>query len=341
MDYKVTLAIPVYNVEKYIRRAMLSALNQTFDSIEYLIIDDKGADKSMDIVKEIISNLDGKKNVRIIDHGVNRGTGATKNSAIQEAQGKYLFFMDSDDEITPNCIQLLYDKIIECQVDFVAASYVYCNDKKQEIYELPNMYKSGKYSLANYYYYSNCPFYVQTWNKLYSVSFLRNNNILCVPSHLNEDELFSFQVAIAAVSFVLLNNVTYFYYAVNNSTMYKAKVLGCSIEKALQNKEILDYKKDRCFKNKAYEMYGYLFVDDIIWRIFDYSESLLFSSSISFKEKCSFLSSYCDISQFKLKDIKLKGKKNRLFYWLIRKSSNRYYQYIVVYILHYIFRLLH
>lgn len=55
MNYKVTLAMPVYNVEKYVERALLSALNQTFDSIEFLIVDDKGTDRSMEIVSEIVS----------------------------------------------------------------------------------------------------------------------------------------------------------------------------------------------------------------------------------------------------------------------------------------------
>ena len=78
MNYKVTLAMPVYNVEKYVERALLSALNQTFDSIEFLIVDDKGTDRSMEIVSEIVSTHPRGKDVRIIDHVVNQGTGATK-----------------------------------------------------------------------------------------------------------------------------------------------------------------------------------------------------------------------------------------------------------------------
>lgn len=104
MNYKVTLAMPVYNVEKYVERALLSALNQTFDSIEFLIVDDKGTDRSMEIVSEIVSTHPRGKDVRIIDHVVNQGTGATKNSAIREAKGEYLFFMDSDDCLSRDCI---------------------------------------------------------------------------------------------------------------------------------------------------------------------------------------------------------------------------------------------
>lgn len=116
--------MPVYNVEKYVERALLSALNQTFESIEYLIIDDKGQDGSMNIVRRIVAEHPRGTDVRIVDHIINQGTGATKNTAIKEAQGEFLFFMDSDDEITPNCIHILYDKMMEVHVDFVAASFV-------------------------------------------------------------------------------------------------------------------------------------------------------------------------------------------------------------------------
>ena len=70
MNYKVTLAMPVYNVEKYVERALLSALNQTFDSIEFLIVDDKGTDRSIEIVSEIVSTHPRGKDVRIIEHVV-------------------------------------------------------------------------------------------------------------------------------------------------------------------------------------------------------------------------------------------------------------------------------
>ena len=100
--YKVTLSMPIYNVALYVERALLSALNQTFESIEFLIVDDKGSDNSMDIVRRIISEHPRGKDVRIIEHEKNIGLGATRNTAIDNANGEYLFFMDSDDEITPD-----------------------------------------------------------------------------------------------------------------------------------------------------------------------------------------------------------------------------------------------
>ena len=79
--YKVSLAIPIYNVSLFVERALLSVLNQTYDNIEYLIVDDKGQDDSMDIVHRIIKDHPRGKDVRIIEHPYNIGLGATRNTA--------------------------------------------------------------------------------------------------------------------------------------------------------------------------------------------------------------------------------------------------------------------
>lgn len=89
--YKVSLAIPIYNVSLFVERALLSVLNQTYDNIEYLIVDDKRQDDSMDIVHRIIKDHPRGKDVRIIEHPYNIGLGATRNTAIDNAQGEYLF----------------------------------------------------------------------------------------------------------------------------------------------------------------------------------------------------------------------------------------------------------
>ena len=105
--------MPIYNVAPYVERALLSALNQTFESIEFLIVDDRGTDNSMEIVRKIVAEHPRGKDVRIIEHPHNIGLGATRNTAIDNAQGEYLFFMDSDDEITPDCIEVLYKAMME------------------------------------------------------------------------------------------------------------------------------------------------------------------------------------------------------------------------------------
>jgi len=187
----VTLAMPVYNVSKYVERALLSALSQTYSNIEFLIIDDRGTDNSMEIVNDIISRHPRGKDVRIVTHPVNIGSGATRNSAIEQAKGKFLFFLDSDDKITPDCIQKLHEKMVETNVDIVCGSY-------SRIEGDESSYFTG--------------FHIPLWNKLYKLSFLRNNNLKCIPSHLMEDVFFYVQVLVNTHSYIVIPDITYYYH---------------------------------------------------------------------------------------------------------------------------------
>jgi glycosyltransferase involved in cell wall biosynthesis len=225
--YKVTIAIPIYNVEKYVERALNSALNQTFESVEYILVDDKGTDRSRDIVEAVLKNHPRKKDVRIIDHATNIGTGAVKNTAIDNAQGEFIYFMDSDDEITPDCISTLHNAMAETPVDFVAASY----QRKTQSGQPSSLYQDAIYpdklitnsehAVAKAFYMEKVPIGIYTWNKLYSLSFLKANDIKCIPHHLSEDIWFTHQVILKASSCRLLSDTTYFYYETPNSTAEK------------------------------------------------------------------------------------------------------------------------
>lgn len=217
--YKVTIAIPVYNAADSIKMTMMSALNQTFKSIEFLIIDDKGQDDSIDQIKEIIKTHPRGKDVRIIDHGINRGIGATKNTAIDNALGEFLYFLDSDDYITPNCIEKLYH--YGKNVDCCYGSYITC-DKNLFVTDYHNV----KYSysrtalptLAHRIFNQWGLLYIQTWNKLYRMSFLLENNIRCAQNTNVDDVFFTFQIQYHCKSYMSLPDVTYYYLLHKDST---------------------------------------------------------------------------------------------------------------------------
>lgn len=257
--YKVTIAIPVYNVAPYIERALLSAFNQSFESIEFLLIDDKGKDSSMKIARAVISNHPRGKDVRIIEHPVNIGTGATRNSGIDNAQGEYIFFMDSDDEITPNCIETLYTQMKENPVDFVAASFdrIDCKGNISYGFNCEDLLIKGELELAQRYYFERVKkkefIYICSWNKLYNLTFLKKNKIRCIPHHLNEDLLFSFQVILKAESCRFIPEVTYHYYTIPGSTTNKISNKKTTNKEVKECKEIIQFKKDYLneFKNKA------------------------------------------------------------------------------------------
>lgn len=298
MGYQVTVAMPVYNIGSDIERALYSALGQTFESIEFLIIDDKGTDNSMEIVRRIIADNPRGKDVRIIDHGVNRGTGATKNSAIKEAQGKYLYFMDSDDVIVPDCIDLLYREITRNPVDFVAASFRKVSaDGKDElsVTQLPNITCREPYALAKYRKGKESSFYIMTWNKLFDIAFLRDNRIYCIPHHLNEDVWFSFQLYFRTSSFTFLSRVTYDWYVRANSTTHTVINNGLKVEKINSYLEALEYKKEVVRTDNMAAHCPYI-IDDIVEFCLRLSEGIL-RSNLSSSQKREYILKVIDIQE--------------------------------------------
>jgi len=98
---KVSIIIPVYNGEKYLKEAIDSALNQTYKDIEVIVIDDGSTDKTTAILKDSVVRLHGK--VRM--HATNRGTAAALNTGIELAQGDYIKWLSADDVLLPQAIE--------------------------------------------------------------------------------------------------------------------------------------------------------------------------------------------------------------------------------------------
>ncbi len=211
----ISFGILVYDDEKYIERALLSALNQSYQKIEFLIVDDRGPGKSIEIVKKIISTHPRGEFIRIIAHEQNSGTGVGRNTVIENAKGDYVFFMDSDDKIDPNCIQLLYDEIVSSKVDVVSGSINYISSAGSENPSIESYYMNEKEEIVSSYF-SKFPIYI--WNKLYRLSFLINNNIKCIPGLVLEDPLFTYQVLLNAHSVKKISNLTYTHYVRKDSS---------------------------------------------------------------------------------------------------------------------------
>ena len=103
--YKVSIVIPVYNVEKYIERCVRSLFEQTLDDIEYIFVDDCSPDQSVAVLQSTLQDYPNRKeSVRIIRHKENKGVAVARNAGINAAQGKYLIHCDSDDWVDANPI---------------------------------------------------------------------------------------------------------------------------------------------------------------------------------------------------------------------------------------------
>ena len=216
MAYEVTVGIPVYNVEKYIRLTMDSALAQTFDSIEFLVLDDCGTDSSMDIVREYQQTQPRGKDIRIVRQPQNMGIGMARNRIIDEAKGKYLFFMDADDEMPNDSIQRLYHAAQQYSAQIVYGSNerIYDFDGRKRIEK--DLYRPMQFlhgdDFANYAYesYRNIP--ANVWKYLIDISVYRDNHLRFQDINYWEDFVMTMDLPTYITRAVFIPNIIYIYY---------------------------------------------------------------------------------------------------------------------------------
>ena len=256
----VTIGIPVYNVEPYIEKCLLSVLNQTYNDLEIIVVDDLGTDKSMDIVADIQANNPKGSLIKTIVQAQNGGSGKARNAVIQNAKGSYLYFLDSDDYIEPNTIELLVNQAIKYQTDVVIASLrkVIWNTEN----ELPTLqYESflqikGKDQFAKYVCQDlRWHIAITACNILFSMAFLRENDLSFLASK-DEDALFLSDYYSEVESAVILPDVTY------NYVIRPGSKMGNNIREKIPVDEIRDrFVTDAIMTERCARLSGRSFYD--------------------------------------------------------------------------------
>ena len=137
---EISIIIPVHNVEKYLDECLNSAVNQTFDDIEIICVNDGSTDGSLEILEKHASK---DKRIRIISQE-QKGVGIARNVGLDVAKGKYVYFMDSDDYLELNALKELHDLIEEKSCDLIIfKTYNFLDDTKEYItndyYEMPEL----------------------------------------------------------------------------------------------------------------------------------------------------------------------------------------------------------
>ena len=220
---KITVAISCYNLEDRIAACLESVIQQDFQDMEILVIDDCSNDHSVEVVNDQIR----KHSERIFRHIVNSenlGLSKVRNIAIKEAAGEYLFFVDGDDTIEPGTLSLFYRRMEETQADVVCGSFRKKNfeGKAYITKQFPEDTIKGEYAYASYIEkYITGYFCLAAWNNLYRLDFLRKYEIYCATHYRSyEDRLFTFKVVLNARS------VTYNYCDVKASIRHQRKDLA-------------------------------------------------------------------------------------------------------------------
>lgn len=116
----ISIIVPIYNVEKYIERCAISLFEQTYKNIEYVFVNDCTPDRSIDILKSVLSRYPSRQNVvTIVNHKKNQGLAVARNSGLAKCSGNFIIHVDSDDYLEPNAIELLVKNQVETDADIV------------------------------------------------------------------------------------------------------------------------------------------------------------------------------------------------------------------------------
>ena len=201
---KLSLIIPVYNVEKYVAKCMQSCINQNLNKADYeiIIINDGSTDNSFEIIKAIAA---GHENITIFSQ-TNAGLSVVRNRGLELAQGEYIWFIDSDDWIEKNCLQSITEKLID--IDVLAMGYVDAYDdtsKNKKIFPTSAVTNTGIDLLHNSYIVP-AQFYI------YNIKFLKQNNLFFEPGIFHEDFEFIPRMLYFAKKLVVCNKQFYFFY---------------------------------------------------------------------------------------------------------------------------------
>ncbi len=222
----VSINIPIFKCEKFIFRCLESVRNQTYKNIEIILVNDCTPDNSMIIVQEFISN-NPSLNIKTFNHEENSGLSVVRNSGIKNSTGAYLFFLDSDDEITNDCIELLVEKAKKTQAQMVVGQNRWINtfDNTTKDFGFPTKAQNDFYEdkMTIFSVYSNGGFPSSSWNKLIKRDFVVNNDIYFVPGLFAQDELWFFHLLLKIDSLAIIKDITYLYYLHGESVIFNRK----------------------------------------------------------------------------------------------------------------------
>lgn len=218
--YKVSILVPIFKAEKYIERCAKSLFEQTYPNLEYVFVDDCTPDASVDVLLKVLENYSGRKEqTKIIHNEINRGCAASKNIAIENAKGEFVSFVDADDWIDANAIELLVKRQIETGVDVVWGRMVVHTKENVIIIDEPN-YQDKQDWILNYIGADGSDAFLSSSRRIICRKMLKSYNIKSAEGYdYSEDQYFMNQVAYYSNGFSIIKDNVYHYNKVSNESM--------------------------------------------------------------------------------------------------------------------------
>ncbi len=206
---KISIIVPIYNAENYLRQCINSILEQTYSNLEIILVDDGAEDKSGEICDELEKTDDRIKVIHVENGGVSRA----RNIGLENATGEYIMFIDADDFYEKNSCEILYNTITQNDADFVVGNYINTTANGEK-WEDPIF---SQQSYDNFWLSVNDhkkSFYVMNsvvWNKIFKREFIEKNNFRFKDGMIAEDAIFSISCYFNSDKAYYTNEVVYNY----------------------------------------------------------------------------------------------------------------------------------
>lgn len=257
---KISVIIPVYNVERYIGKCVHSLFSQTLDDVEYIFVNDCTPDKSIEIVKMVLEEYPYRKNnVKIINHKFNKGLPAARATGLEYAEGDYIIHSDSDDWMEPVLLEKMYNTAISNNSDCVYCDFNFVKQSGIERYFAPKPTKNKTETINNWV---NTKWTV-IWNILARKTVYTENNVkFPIGIKYCEDFYVGIQLLCYSTKIVHVAEALHNYNMLNQSSILHTESKNLmNSDSAKVYVEILDILN----KRNLFELYG----EGVSWRFLD------------------------------------------------------------------------
>jgi len=242
---KVSIIVPVYNTEKYLRKCLDSLVLQTLEEIEIVAVDDGSTDRSGEILDEYLEKYPQKMTVV---HKENGGQGIARNIGITMCQGEYIGFMDSDDYVELTMYQTLYETAVANNADFVECQYRYVRSENNQEIELSTYGNVREYETVKEMFVNPL---VSPWNKMYKKELLLESGSWFTEGVIYEDTAFFIKQIpyIKKMTYIDIPFVTHILRGSSTMSVNKSKRVG---DIFVVLKDIISFYNEQDFQ-KQYE----------------------------------------------------------------------------------------
>lgn len=236
----ITVVIPVYNGEKFIKECLENVLSQSYKQLEIIVINDGSTDKSAEIAAQYT--------VKIVNHEKNSGLSAARNTGIANATGDYIHFMDVDDQLNTDFYSAMAKAIVETDSDIACSGVIHEQARyKTQLFKKQKVYTSTNDKLRATYVGK----WGYVWRYLYRLNFIRQNNLRFEVGRFVEDLSFSLPSLYYAKKIVVVPGAEYLYKYVETSIINKSdKAHQARVKEDARHAKrvILDFAEKHNFK---------------------------------------------------------------------------------------------